>query len=585
MSPLRTLTVMLAFALAGTAAAAEITVTTVDDGLAPDGSCSLREALLAAELDAAIDACAAGESGAADRIGFGQALFSGGDTATIALTDTLDVAGGSVSLALERDVEVTIAATGTFAILEVALDAGAAFGIDGGPGWIELSGGTGGRGGGALGFASGASLSLSRVRLSGNVGGFGGAVTVDSASTVAVTLQAVEALGNESTGDGGVLAVRAAGASVELVDASAVDNRSTGFGGAIALVAADTGTPQLRLEVRASRFDGNLAASGGGAVAVLAAQGGVPTLQLDVVDSRFDLGSALSGGAILVSDGGNADAALQVRVDNSRFRQNSALDHGGALWVGRSQGGTAVLRELRLRRNSFIQNTAQDGGGAVVSEHMDLEMENNLFVFNDGRTGIGAVHHLAEPKDPTAVLAIVANTFIGNLSDEAQSVSQFSIDVPQNVMVPARFEANLVEPYWPSDDISCVLNGAGHLGTARWNAAHIAASGDCTPGSDPLRTEDLGLPAIGGLVGDALHPVHVVPQPGSPLIDAWPEPDCLSLTGGLLTTDLVGPRRLPPEGVPVDGDGVDPADCDIGAFEAPDPDAARVFADGFEPPA
>src|SRR5690606_24473210 len=120
--------------------------------------------------------------------------------------------------------------------------------------------------------AAGASLALSRVRLSDNVGGFGGAVTVDSGSTVAVTLQAVEALGNASTGDGGVLAVRAAGAgtSVEFVDASAEDNTSAGFGGAIALVAADTGTPQLRLDVRASHFVGNLASTGGGAVAVLA---------------------------------------------------------------------------------------------------------------------------------------------------------------------------------------------------------------------------------------------------------------------------------------------------------------------------
>src|SRR5512132_2086799 len=45
---------------AGNADAATITVTTVADGVANDGNCTLREAIIAANTDTAVDACAAG---------------------------------------------------------------------------------------------------------------------------------------------------------------------------------------------------------------------------------------------------------------------------------------------------------------------------------------------------------------------------------------------------------------------------------------------------------------------------------------------------------------------------------------------
>ena len=44
----------------GVASAAEITVTTTDDEINSDGDCSLREAIEAANSDAAVDNCTAG---------------------------------------------------------------------------------------------------------------------------------------------------------------------------------------------------------------------------------------------------------------------------------------------------------------------------------------------------------------------------------------------------------------------------------------------------------------------------------------------------------------------------------------------
>ena len=55
--------------------AATITVNTTTDELNADGDCSLREAIIAANTDAAIDACAAG-SGNGPRVRFGFRLLA-----------------------------------------------------------------------------------------------------------------------------------------------------------------------------------------------------------------------------------------------------------------------------------------------------------------------------------------------------------------------------------------------------------------------------------------------------------------------------------------------------------------------------
>ena len=63
---------LVGIALAGQVArpvyAASITVTTIDDELNSDGDCSLREAITAANTNAAVDNCPAGDDGATDTI-------------------------------------------------------------------------------------------------------------------------------------------------------------------------------------------------------------------------------------------------------------------------------------------------------------------------------------------------------------------------------------------------------------------------------------------------------------------------------------------------------------------------------------
>jgi hypothetical protein len=70
------------------------------------------------------------------------------------------------------------------------------------------------------------------------------------------------------------------------------------------------------------------------------------------------------------------------------------------------------------------------------------------------------------------------------------------------------------------------------------------------------------------------------PQPGSSAIDLWPENLCNDLAGSDLQVDLTGVRRV--GGIPIDGDGVPPANCDAGATEAPAGTAPPFFKSGFE---
>src|SRR5256885_2346465 len=88
-----TLMILAVIARAGSASAATITVTTVADGVANDGNCTLREAVIAANTDSAVDACGAG---------------SGADVIVLAAgTYTLSVTGAGEDASLTGDLDIT----------------------------------------------------------------------------------------------------------------------------------------------------------------------------------------------------------------------------------------------------------------------------------------------------------------------------------------------------------------------------------------------------------------------------------------------------------------------------------------------
>jgi CSLREA domain-containing protein len=149
------------------AGAASITVNTTTDELNTDGDCSLREAIRAANLDQAVDACPAGSGADTIHVPLGNyvlALAGTGEDA--AQTGDLDITG-DLTLDGAGRANTTIDAAGLDRVIHVLS----------GSVTIKQLTLTGGLSGGELGAGVrflGASLVLQSVRVTGNIGNQGG---------------------------------------------------------------------------------------------------------------------------------------------------------------------------------------------------------------------------------------------------------------------------------------------------------------------------------------------------------------------------------------------------------------------------
>jgi CSLREA domain-containing protein len=168
--------------------AATISVNTTADELNSDGDCSLREAMQAANTNAAVDACGAGDPG-----------------------PTVDVIDFSV--------------TGTITLGSALPPISEAMTIDG-PGDASLTVNGAGAGGIILDVAAGAALNLRELTVANSSGGFqGGAIT--NAGTLTVTDVTFSA--NSATNGGAVYNQGTA----TITDSTFAGNSSSGVGGAI----------------------------------------------------------------------------------------------------------------------------------------------------------------------------------------------------------------------------------------------------------------------------------------------------------------------------------------------------------------
>jgi len=138
-------------------------------------------------------------------------------------------------------------------------------------------------------------------------------------------------------------------------------------------------------------FIGNTAAAQGGAVDI--------TLDTHVFDCRFIANSAGAwGGALCVSGG-------LLTLDNCAFEQNTAMEDGGAVWLG----GLPTPDDLIINC-SFIGNHAANRGGALCHSGTPLggpRLMNCTFADNTAHLG-GGVYVPAISMEP------VNCTFIAN---------------------------------------------------------------------------------------------------------------------------------------------------------------------------
>jgi len=161
------------------APAAPITVNTTADEVNGDGDCSLREAILAANTNAVIDACAAGESAATDEI-----TLTPGATYTLTLAAPALVAddplGGDLDLANNTAAPDVVIRAGAAdpATIHQTVSGQKVFSVNGTAEFdgVVITGGDATDCGGGIAFLGSGVSSVGNSTLAGNSAGSGGAI-------------------------------------------------------------------------------------------------------------------------------------------------------------------------------------------------------------------------------------------------------------------------------------------------------------------------------------------------------------------------------------------------------------------------
>jgi CSLREA domain-containing protein len=301
------LVVGLAWA-AAPARATTITVTTTTDELNTDGDCSLREAIRAANTDAARDACPAGSG--VDRIVLAAGTYTlslAGTGEDAALTGDLDISGDLTLVGAGR-AQTTIDANGLDRVFQVTS----------GELRLERLTVTGGDSGGAAGsginvYSAGTSLYLDDVRITNNVGGDG----IYFASGVGLTMIRSRVDGHADTG----VNVGNMVSSGLIIDSVIDGNTSPVHGGGIYNIGV--------LTLINSTISGNSAAMFGGGVL---SSGTLNLYNVTVVNNTAGTGGSIGAGGGLYYNAGTTTLRNSIVADNlNQVLPTSSSDCSGTI--------------------------------------------------------------------------------------------------------------------------------------------------------------------------------------------------------------------------------------------------------------
>lgn len=369
------------FAAPTPAQATAIAVTGNHDTIAADGFCTLREAVVAANTNAAVNECTAGEAGL-DVINLQATTYN---IATAAAAG--DTTGVNGDLDVIESVTINGAGSGS-TILDGSVDF-RVFEVNSGSATLTISGvkitgaqamtsGPDGCRGAAIAVTDG-DLVVNDSILTGNVAGEGGAIY--AAGNGVTTLNNVQVTGNNGHKNGGAIATAGA-ATLNIIDSDISTNTHIGQlqndppcqttpsngGGAIYITGTGGGT------IANSTIAGNAANSGGvgGGIYAAAVAGTV-----NIVRSTVSGNSAPADGAIHVG------SSSTTEITNSTISGNTSAGTDG---IGVS--GTLKLKSTTISGHDFgvrtdigqtteMQNTIMDDpclGDAPVSlgHNMDI---------------------------------------------------------------------------------------------------------------------------------------------------------------------------------------------------------------------
>lgn len=323
-----------------------ITVNKVtDNNNSSDGGCDLREAVKAANTDAAVDGCTAGN--AVDIVIIDV-------NGSIQLTSQINVTSSmAIRAPFGADEPVLIQAANNHRIFEVypIQSSGHIFEFIG----LHLTNGdtANGSGGAIYVHNNGTNGLTSQVFISesvfeNNEGSFGGAISIEGVNaTGKITIRDSIFVGNQANEDGGAIYLSEGTAGeFTLLNNRFQNNVSAGTGGAI--LVADTGSEDF--SINHNQFYHNLSEESGGGMAIFA----TAAVQNYIFNRNAFIGNTASssGGALYVA----LDA--QAWVYNSVMAHNVA-DRGGAL---SSSGGNGQNAWLYIYHSTLAHNTASLGG-------------------------------------------------------------------------------------------------------------------------------------------------------------------------------------------------------------------------------
>ena len=358
------------------ASAATITVTTTADDVATNGNCTLREAVLAANHDVAVDKCAKGSGADTINLGAGTyklTLAGAGDDQS--LTGDLDVAG-VLTLQGAGAASTTIDANGNENVV-TALE--------------------------------NASLTLKKLTIRGArshsyLDGFG--VLADRA---AVTLEDCDVRDNRwaatfcdcvagscdcsPAGGGGI-----AGAGVFTVRRGRVFDNYARYGGGMLLSGAAAVLDSVEVTRNHAIMGGGLFVDGGSSITISACD-----VHENHADQVSDFDPTPSVGGVLLNMVSNVS---DVVIENTKIRNNVAPDIGGVKIAGPGKGA----RPVTIRKAEITGNTTTGSSGGVYVGNGALVLEDSLVQGNRARLA-GALY------SASGYLTIRRSTFSANQAE------------------------------------------------------------------------------------------------------------------------------------------------------------------------
>jgi CSLREA domain-containing protein len=575
----------LLVSLASPARGATITVTTTADELNADGDCSLREAIDAADADAAVDACAAGSgsdvvtvgagtyqladalddlrvdsSMTIDGVGAGSTTISGADDrvlrlnagpdATAVTISDLTITGGIANTGAGVKVRpgVTLTMTNVVVTGNVASN-GSAHGngiyvqSPSGPqaGAIvnlvntDVTANTGGSQGGGIFVDQGGTLNVTGGTISENNSASGGGIWADG--TVSLTDATVHdnfASGALGSGEGGGVW---AGGTVTIAGSTISSNDTTGqgagifaeLGATVTITGTTIGTQNVAAEDGGGLFNRGAAVDISGSVisgnSASGTGGGIANERPVIITEVTELAGfdVRLAGEITPPPGGD------LTIDTTTISGNTAAGNGGGI----ANGAT-----LAVDASTISGNTGRFGGGLYVAPGAGAVALGNSTISGNSATEQGG--GIATDSNVSLAFSTISRNQSGvgaavMVGSEVATVELFASIVAAN----------------PGEECGAPFGGAFlSLGS------NLSSDATCnlTQPSDQQGVGDVGLADLAANGGPTQ--THAL-EPGSPAIDAVQ----LAPLQVCVATDQRGVAR------PQDGDDDGAAACDIGAFE------------------